>query len=374
VFPFRTWCILFCFSACIFLWGNSAFAQLLQQVEKEFIVYAATARRSCVKVNVTQKVPVRAPVPLGRSNRKVSMTDMERSLSGTLLDEKGYVVTLAEALVNAVRVSVSLVGEENSLRRYKADVIGLDLESNLGLLRIQEMKPFATLPLGDSSSLAQGALVMGLGFSYDLGPSPSFSVGMVNALDRSFKFDEQKEKLNNLIQTSMALRPGEPGGPVVNTSLEVVGMLLATYPRSGVYPPSLGLGQQGVTVVMPMNLIKKKVDRILAQHREEEPLRKETQGTVWLGITAGNITDQALRKQLVIPAGGVLITDVYPGDPAALAGVCTNDVLVTWNSTAVTDLDHLKELVGHTQVGDKVRLLVIRGGEKHEVEVVVGRY
>lgn len=354
-----------------------ALGQLLKQVEQEFILLAENAKRCCVKVEIQIQKEIAFEVKQsdasgGKETSHVELSTVKglNSLSGVLLDQEGHVATLGEAIPGAVRISVSLYNGE----RYKARVIGYSLDSNVGLLKIQEKPSVDPLPLGNSDSIRPGAIVMALGYSYNLQPSPSCAVGIVSATDRAFRFRTRNKILKNLFQASIPLHPGEMGGPIVNTSSEVVGLLLTAYTPVPTAAQRGTLGQRGCTIVMPINRLREEVAWILAQHERGSPMAKNEEGGVWLGLSADEIEDQALRNQLGIPKGGVLVSHIYPDDPAALAGIKENDVLKEWNRDLIEGIAHLRKLVEGAKAGDKVQLLVIRRGKPINLEIQLGTY
>jgi len=366
----------------LFQLSESASAQLLQEIEKEFESMATAAVRSCVKVDVVQKKDVE-DLELGADGARVKRLMIARStsLSGFLLDNSGHVVTLGDTLDGAVRVRVTLFNKGKT-RVFKADVVGFNLDYNVGLLRIRGDVDIEAPPLGDSDSIRQGALVMGAGYTYNLGPSPSCSLGTVCAVDRSFKkFHAHGDCVENLLQVSFSIHNGETGGPLINTSQQVVGLILTSYmpycsgsPGGGGGRFFSGMGQEGVTVALPINRVKEEVDSILAKQDENGSVSEGENGQPWIGLTAMDFQGKALREQLKIPEGGVLVSSIYEGDPADLAGIKENDVMTVYNSVSIEGIDHLKELISGSKAGDRVALVLIRKGKEVHVEVLLGKH
>lgn len=359
-------------------------AQVLEQLEREFAAIAANASESCVRVDVVKHVSIKQiSIPIqdgqkGTAHLKENAGEMDilHSLSGVLIDDEGYVVTLGDALeeISRVRVVVYQGGEQ---KRYKAEVIGFDLDSNVGLLKIKNPPALKALPLGDSDTLKQGAFVFGVGYTINMGPSPSFTVGNVNATDRIFSLKRKQEAGRKLIQTSLSIKPGETGGALINSASQVVGVLLTSY--SGADRRKEMFFSSGYTLAIPINRIKEEVEWIIAKHAEGSSVSSTAKAVKskekpWLGLTASEITDTALRNQLKLTEGGVLISDIFPNDPAEKAGILKNDVLVQWDGIVVKSLEHLRELVGKVKSGEKVLLVLIRQGEEVKVALDVGKY
>lgn len=360
---------------------HAASGQILEALESEFKGIADAARPCCVRVEVIRSVVRPGVVLEGQEARNMITTvEVQNALSGFLLDDEGYVVTLGEALNGATRVWVSQCAD-NETRRYKADVVGFNLDSNVGLLSIRDNAPSGALPLGDSDQVEQGAIIFGLGYTYTLGSTPSFSVGVVNATDRLFRSRKQQSRASHLIQASLALHAGETGGPVINSSNEVVGLMLTSYnPGSQTNQARTGRPQAGVvlsdsfSLVLPINRVKKEVEWILDKQKDKPAVSKKAGAGPWLGLTAGNIADGALRKQLKIPEGGVLVSYIFPGDPAERAGIKENDVLMQWDGVSIQNIDHLKDLIGDKGEGDPVGLVLIRAGKEVKIQLRLGEY
>jgi len=161
---------------------------------------------------------------------------------------------------------------------------------------------------------------------------------------------------------------------MINSASKVVGLMIAPYPPSEqAYFNDRGLTSQGCTIILPSNRIVKEVEWILAKHDKTiTVLSKVKQREPWLGLRASEINDNALRNQLGIDEGGVLIQFVYPDDAASRAGVEPNDVLECWNNIPIKGIDHLKEMINKARVGTKIKLKVIRKSKQLILEVDLG--
>jgi len=138
--------------------------------------------------------------------------------SGFIVHPDGYVVTNNHVVEGATEITVEL----DDGRKLPADLISVDSEADLALLKIADKNPFPTIALGDSSDLMIGepAIAIGNPFGY----SHSVSTGIVSALHRDLKNVEDKESLANLIQTDAAINPGNSGGPLLNAYGQVIGI------------------------------------------------------------------------------------------------------------------------------------------------------
>jgi len=357
--------------ACSVFGQRLCFGQGLQAFEKQVTVLAESSMRYCVKIQVVHnRLPQKQPRRQGPL--RIEWNPDETILSGILLDQEGHVATLGDALRHTRRISATIFDGERE-RVFKARIIGWDADTNIGVVRLESEVPLPSPILGNSDLLKPGSLVLGLGFSFDLRPSPSVMVGFVSATGRMFK--ESRARYRNLIETPFLLNPGGQGGPLINSSGEIVGLLLTSYGGGQwgeLNQPFQRRVPVGISLSIPMNMLKKVVEEILDKRELPEGVSDAEPGP-WLGIVAEEIDDKVLRDQLGLRQGGVMICHVYPGQPAARAGVEIHDILVRWKGDAVQGFDDLRERIAGAQIGESVAIVLIRKGKTIETTIVVGQ-
>ena len=136
--------------------------------------------------------------------------------SGVILSPDGYVLTNAHVVGDAANVNVSLTDG----RSLKGPVLGRDFSTDLALVRLDgDGLPFAKL--GDSNQLLVGQVVVAIG--NPLGFQSTVSAGVVSALGRSLRAKDGR-LIEGIVQTDVALNPGNSGGPLVDTNSTVVGI------------------------------------------------------------------------------------------------------------------------------------------------------
>ena len=139
--------------------------------------------------------------------------------SGVIVDAEGWIVTNAHVVESARSVRVDLVQPAPAggsilrprSRRLPARVVGLDRETDVAVLKIQQSGPPA-LEIGDSEALHQGQVVMA--FGSPLGLENSASLGVVSAVARQLKPDDPMI----YVQTDASINPGNSGGPLVDAA------------------------------------------------------------------------------------------------------------------------------------------------------------
>ena len=138
--------------------------------------------------------------------------------SGFIVHHSGYIVTNNHVIDRARQIEVELLDG----RKLPADLISSDPEADIAIQKIQSDKQLPTLELGDSSDLLVGEPVIAVG--NPLGFSHSVSVGIVSALHRDLKGQDDQVLLGDLIQTDAAINPGNSGGPLLNAYGQVIGI------------------------------------------------------------------------------------------------------------------------------------------------------
>lgn len=138
--------------------------------------------------------------------------------SGFIIHPDGYVVTNNHVIDRARQITVEL----SDGRKLPAELISADAEADLAVLKISSDKPLPTIELGDSSDLMIGEPAIAVG--NPLGFSHSVSTGIVSAVHRDLKSNNDKATLVDLIQTDAAINPGNSGGPLLNAYGQVIGI------------------------------------------------------------------------------------------------------------------------------------------------------
>ena len=288
-------------------------------------------------------VHIRARRPAGKD--KDDESEPRRSTgSGFLIDPNGLIVTNAHVVEDADYLQVRLADG----RRFTGKVVGQDGRTDLALVRIEGASNLPTLAIGDSNKLRVGEFVMALGHPFGL--EQSVSLGIVSRKGAPLTvaapgFD--------FIQTDAAINPGNSGGPLVNMAGQVVGV------------NSMAARNGSIGFAIPSNLVKLLVPQLAAKGKVEWG---------WLGVSIAEIGDDDLGRLKLTEAKGVLVRGVLKGEPADLGGLKENDVIIALDGTPLEAPRDLQRVVSTTPVGKVVRVMLLRSGEKKEVEVTIGRY
>jgi serine protease Do len=285
--------------------------------------------------------------PPGGPNRRNAPRDDEEHKevqggTGFIISEDGYVVTNNHVIEGADKVEVRI----NNREKYPAKLIGKDPATDLALLKIDVKQRLTPLPLGDSDRVRVGEWVMAIGDPLNF--DKTVTVGVVSAKDRSgLTADAATRSFENYIQTDAAINFGNSGGPLLNTSGEVVGI------NTAIFRPAQNIG-----FAVPINTLK----NILPQLREKG---KVVRG--FLGINIVNVdADRAAAFDLKAQEGA-FVESVEAGKPAEKAGVRPGDTIVRVDNVPVKDTRDLIGYVSSKSPGSKVQLGLVRDGRDTSV-------
>ncbi len=291
------------------------------------------------------------------SAHQVSLLGREKSIgSGVIVDPDGYIVTNAHVIKGAVTIRVvvaraSLPDEAsdnpNNLRTVDAKIIGIDEESDLALLKIDE-KGLPTLQFMNSDRLRQGDLVLAIGAPMGLRNSVSF--GIVSSPDRSVGDDDPKV----YIQTDASINPGNSGGALVTMNGLLAGLNAFIVSQSG--------GNEGLGFAIPANTVRD----VYRQLRKDGRVSRGE-----IGVYAQDITF-VMAKGLSLPRDhGVIVSDVVPDGPADRSGLKRRDIILSLDGQKLVTAGQLENHIYRRPAGDKLELRVLRGQDELKLAPVV---
>ena len=265
--------------------------------------------------------------------------------SGFLISADGDIVTNNHVVAPEElggRVADEITVSLDDKRHFKATVLARDPATDVALLHI-DAKGLDAAQLGDSDALEVGEWVVAIGEPFGL--SSTVTAGIVSAKGR--RGDELGGGLNrgywDFIQTDAAINPGNSGGPLLNMRGEVVGINTAINAKA-----------QGLAFAVPINMAK----RVLGDLRKFGRVQRG-----WLGLRP--IDPRAVGYDLA----GALVASVYPGGPAAKAGLTRGDLVVKFDGLEVDDAERLRWLSANAGVGKQVTLQVRRGDATKELKL-----
>jgi len=263
--------------------------------------------------------------------------------SGFIIDPKGYVVTNNHVIEDADQIKVKLDDDTE----FDAEVVGRDPNTDLALLKIESKKDLPVLPMGDSDKLKIGQWVVAIGSPFGL--ERTVTAGIVSAKGRvigSGPYDD-------FIQTDASINPGNSGGPLLNMKGEVVGI------NTAIIASGTGIG-----FAIPVNL----AEGIIAQLKSEGEV---TRG--WLGVAIQDLTTEMAEYYGLKDRKGVLVADVFEGDPADKAGIQAKDIILAVNDAKIETSRQLTAMIAGLKVGETAKVEVFRNGKSKTFAVKLAK-
>jgi S1-C subfamily serine protease len=264
--------------------------------------------------------------------------------SGVAFAPDGYVLTNAHVAAGADEIELGFTDGTSS----RARVVGVDHATDLAVVRASGPAP-SHAQFGVSSRLRVGQLVIAIG--NPLGFSSTVSAGVVSALGRTMRARDGRA-MEGIIQSDVALNPGNSGGPLVDSRGRVVGINTAII-----------LGAQGISFSVPVDTAKWVVGELMTSGRVRRG---------WLGIAGQNrpLDRKIVRRLDLANASGVEISGFDERGPAARSGLRLGDIVVTLDERPVASVDDIHRALQKWPIAAPFRLGVVRDRKLVAVEVM----
>lgn len=272
--------------------------------------------------------------------------------SGFTVSPDGLIIT-NKHVVSDTSATYQVLTNDN--QKYDVQQIYRDPLNDLAILKINaaNLKP---LPLGDSANLKLGQISIAIGTP--LGEfTNTVTTGIVSGLGRGITagspYEGFVEKLDNVIQTSAALSPGNSGGPLLNSSGEVIGVNTA-----------IAQGGQNIAFAIPVNVVKSLLDNFQK--------RGGSFAMPYLGVRYEMIDRQtAIMNKL---PEGAYVESVVTGSPAEKAEIQADDVIVEINGQKISSASgqDLAARAADLQIGQTVDVKLWRSGKEMTLKLTVG--
>ena len=266
--------------------------------------------------------------------------------SGFIISSDGYIVTNGHVIEDSNDINVNL----NDGSKYKAKMIGIDKKTDLALLKINANRELKYAKFGDSNQARIGDWAIVIGNPYGLGGS--VSIGIISARGRDIKNGQSDE----YIQTDAAINKGNSGGPLFNSSGEVIGISSAIYSPSG--------GSVGIGFATPSS----NAIQIISQLRDQGEVSRG-----WIGVSVQDLTPELADSLRLERVRGAFVSDVVVNGPADKAGILPTDVIVRFDEQDIDDMKSLPKIVSRTPIGKNIKVLVWRHGKNKNLNLMIER-
>lgn len=276
--------------------------------------------------------------------------------SGFIIDDKGHILTNYHVIEGAEEVYVAL----SDGRELKGAVLGADRVNDVAMLKV-EGSDFPSVTIGNSDDLIIGEWALALGNPFGAlieDPRPTLTVGVISALNRSFRPDPSSGHVYlNMIQTDAAINPGNSGGPLLNIEGKVIGINTFIVSKTG--------ASHGMGFAIPISRAMKIADEI----KQYGKVR-----SLWLDFSCINLSPYLARLVGKTDTKGALIRAIERNGEAERAGLKVGDVIIKANARTIETAPDLLGYISALQVGDTIQFEVFRNGEIVSVSYIIKEY
>ena len=284
--------------------------------------------------------------------------------SGSIIDEKGYILTNYHVVQGATQLDVQV---END--KYPAKLIGTDRDNDLAVIKIEPPHDhkLTVIKLGTSTGLKVGQKVLAIGNPFGL--QRTLTTGIISGLERPLNDPASRRTINGAIQTDASINPGNSGGPLLNARGEQIGI------NTAIYSPNGG-GSVGIGFAVPVDVAKKIIPELISKGYVSRP---------YLGVGTFPLGARIARAFGLPVNEGLMITTVARGSGAASAGLRSavlnqdmwgstiiqrlGDVIVAIDGKKVASTDDLQNALQDKKIGDTVQVDILREGNQTTVPV-----
>lgn len=322
----------------------------IEDYSKTSVAVANKVLPSVVGIKVTYSVNSPYYSYYGMSGSTATATG-----SGVIITDDGYILTNNHVVSSSSKSSYYQVSKAtkititlyNDSTEYDATIVGSDEQTDLAVLKI-EKTGLTAAELGDSNNVQVGEFAMAIG--NPLSMESTVTTGIISAKDRSITSDNVTYKV---IQTDAAINSGNSGGALINAEGKVIGINTLKLSGSGI---------EGIGFAIPINDTISVYQQLITNGKVARP---------YIGMIGRDI-DETTAKQNNLSKEGVYVVSVEEFSAAEKAGIQAGDLIISFDGEEVKTMDKLNELKNKHNIGDEVKIKLIRNGEEKEITLTLG--
>lgn len=272
--------------------------------------------------------------------------------SGFLISDDGYIITNDHVVGNATKVVVSMTNGEH----LDAEIVGKDSYSDIAVLKVNKTGlPYIKLGNSDDVIIGEWVVAFGNPFGlFEVNQKPTVTVGVVSSMGMKLN-SNQNRFYRNMIQTDAPINSGNSGGPLVNSIGEVIGMNTLIYTGNSMAGGNIGLG-----FAIPMNKVKAIVDRIKKDGKIERNYD--------IGLRLQTVDKNIAQYFKLNNVQGAIVVNIEQGSMAAKEGILPEDIILSVNGEKIGSDADFWGLILDMNIGDKIKLKILRKGEEIDKE------
>ena len=263
----------------------------------------------------------------------------------------GYILTNNHVVENASEIKVTLSSGEE----IDAKVLGTDEYMDIAVLRIDADKVLQVAELGDSTEAKIGDTIFTVGTPVSTDYAGTVTKGIISGENREITVTNNGSSyMMEAIQIDASINPGNSGGPLVNINGEVIGINSVKLVESSI---------EGMGFAIPIEVAMSQIDKLESGKAIERPVigvaLYDLDSLPLLGYSDLRIDDSI--------KSGVVVDSVESGSDAEKAGLQRNDIITKVDGTEIKNAAHLKYLLYKHNIGDSVKLTIVRYGNEKEL-------
>ena len=265
-------------------------------------------------------------------------------------DKYGYILTNNHVVEDASEVTVTLSNGEE----VQAEVLGTDSYMDIAVVRIDEDQVLQVAEIGDSTEAKLGDTVFTVGTPVSTEYAGTVTKGIISGENREITItDNGTSYMMEAIQIDASINPGNSGGPLVNINGEVIGINSVKLVESSI---------EGMGFAIPIEVAMSQIDKLENGEAIARPV---------IGVTLYDLDSLPLIGSNIdiddSVKSGVVVDSVERGSDAEAAGLQKDDVITKIDDVTVKGSAHLKYILYKHNIGDTVKLTIIRDGKEKEL-------
>lgn len=322
----------------------------IEDYSKTSVAVANKVLPSVVGIKVTYSVNSPYYSYYGMSGSTATATG-----SGVIITDDGYILTNNHVVSSsssssyyqvskATKITVTLY---NDTTEYEATIVGSDEQTDLAVLKI-EKSGLTAAELGNSDTVQVGEFAMAIG--NPLSMESTVTTGIISAKDRTIT---SENVTYTVIQTDAAINSGNSGGALINAEGKVIGINTLKLSGSGI---------EGIGFAIPINDTISVYQQLITNGKVARP---------YIGISGRDI-DENTAKQNKLPRDGIYVVSVEEFSSAEKAGIQAGDLIISFDGEEVKTMNKLNELKNKRNIGDEVKIKVLRNNDEKELTLKLG--
>ena len=283
--------------------------------------------------------------------------------TGMIITSSGEVLTNNHVVDGSTSILVTIAGRSQP---FPAHVIGVNPSADVAVIQVEGVSGLPTVNFASSSAVKVGDAVVAIGNALGHGGTPDVSQGSISALDQTITASSggsKSERLTGMIQTDATIYPGDSGGPLLNSSGQVVGMITAGQVQG------FRSSASNINYAVASDTILNIVNQIRSRTANPAIIYGQVG---YIGVSAQTL-DAATAAQLGLNvSSGALVRAVVAGSPADGAGITRNAVITSVGGAQVTSIDNLGTAIRAHKPGEKVSVSWVNQTGTHTATLSLG--